>query len=297
MKGFQNIGNTCYLNSGLQMLIQNKDLCKLIIKYASQSKILNTIAQFINEYYTSSNSSISPDEIKKIVQERQELFYGHQQQDSSEFVVFLLDIIDEEIKKVDENKEGIKPIFGIDFNIRIKCKLKSCLQISNKAEVNNFLLLDINSNSSNYSNSFQENKENKDINDLYRQFKSSDKLEDDNKYLCSRCKVKRIASKRSEIIHWPDHLIIWLKRYKQNGMNIQKNNESIIPNSEWRRGYKLYGGIIHSGGLNGGHYIYIGKNEDDNKWYIYDDSHVSEINEERVESALGRAYWLYYKKN
>ena len=31
VKGFQNIGNTCYLNAGLQMIIQNKDLCYSIL--------------------------------------------------------------------------------------------------------------------------------------------------------------------------------------------------------------------------------------------------------------------------
>ena len=43
MKGLVNIGNTCYLNAGLQMLLQNNDFCLLIIKYSSESEILNKI--------------------------------------------------------------------------------------------------------------------------------------------------------------------------------------------------------------------------------------------------------------
>ena len=49
MKGFNNIGNTCYLNAGLQMLIQNKLLCNLILKYSQQSQILKIIGNFIND--------------------------------------------------------------------------------------------------------------------------------------------------------------------------------------------------------------------------------------------------------
>ena len=51
MKGFDNIGNTCYLNAGLQMIIQNKLLCNLILNYSIQSPILKIIGDFINEYY------------------------------------------------------------------------------------------------------------------------------------------------------------------------------------------------------------------------------------------------------
>ena len=56
MKGFHNIGNTCYLNSGLQMLIQNKDLCNLIIQNSDNSEILSNISNFINEYYDTNNN-------------------------------------------------------------------------------------------------------------------------------------------------------------------------------------------------------------------------------------------------
>jgi ubiquitin C-terminal hydrolase len=64
MKGLENIGNTCYLNSGLQMLLQNKDLCNLINKYSSKSDILNKINKFIIDYYDDTNKILTPIEIK-----------------------------------------------------------------------------------------------------------------------------------------------------------------------------------------------------------------------------------------
>ncbi len=283
MKGFINIGNTCYLNAGLQMLVQNQELCALIIKYAGSSPILQTISDFIMEYYSPDPNPISPAPIKNIVEQKQDIFCGFAQQDSTEFIIYLLDTIDEEIKKANPNSKGIEPIFGIKFNVRIKCKLRSCLSIYNREEINNFLLLDIDSNC-------------ESLDDAYRIHRSSDKLESDNKYFCSNCNDKRIASKRSEIVQWPEYLFVWLKRYSQKGRRIMKNTQEITIRQTWRHGNNLQGAVIHSGGLNGGHYIYIGK-QSNNKWYIFDDSSVSEIkSDEELESMLSRAYWLCWKK-
>ena len=283
MKGFINIGNTCYLNSGLQMLIQNEDFCSLIMKYStSNSTILKSISDFILEYYSNDKKPIAPIIIKKIVEQKQDIFMGYSQQDSTEFIIYLLDIIDEEIKKVDPKSKGIEPIFGINFKVIIKCKLRTCLQIYNHNESNNFLLLDIDSDC-------------KSLDDAYRKFKSSDKLNCDNKYFCEKCNDKREASKRSEITEWPKYLFIWLKRYSQEGRRIMKNTQPIIINKEWRHGNKLQGAVIHSGGLNGGHYIYIGKQQ--NKWYMFNDSSISEISsEDELNNLLSNAYWLCYKQ-
>ena len=281
MKGFKNIGNTCYLNSGLQMLIQNTELCALILKYSSKSELLKTIGEFINDYYSDSSDALVPNEIKKIVQEKQDLFCGFGQQDSTEFIIYLLDTIDEEIKQIDKTSQGIQPIFGIQFNSRIKCKLRDCLQIYNKKESNNFILLDIDDDCTS-------------LEEAYRNFKSGEKLQSDNKYYCENCQAKRIASKRSTIEEWPQYLFIWLKRFSQKGKRFYKNSQELDIPIEWRHSNYLQGAVIHYGNLNGGHYVYIGKQND--KWYLFNDANVSEITSEtELKSLLSKAYWLCYK--
>lgn len=278
MKGFQNIGNTCYLNAGLQMLIQNKDLCKMILKYSDHSETLQKIGEFIQEYYSSNNESLSPATIKSIVEINKEIIFGFQQQDTTEFIVHLMDIIDTEIKKINKD-DGLQNIFGITINTRTKCKLRECLNISNMKEKHNFLMLDL-------------NLETTSLEEAYRNLKSGEKLEADNKYYCENCKAKRIASKRYSIETWPSHLFIWLKRFKQDGRRVSKMSQMIKIPLEWRHNMKLQGAVIHYGGLNGGHYVYAGNVKD--KWFLFNDSNVSEIPSGELESLLSQAYWLYY---
>jgi ubiquitin C-terminal hydrolase len=276
MKGLNNIGNTCYLNAGLQMLLQNKDLYQLVLKHSNHSEILRTIANFYDEYYNSSNGSLNPSNIKTIVEERQKMFQGFNQHDSSEFVIYLLDIINDEMK----DSTQLNSIYGLHMNIRIKCKFRECLNIVNKKEISNILFLDL-------------EPEYKDLDDMYRSHRSKDKLDSDNMYFCDKCKDKRIASKRTNIEEWPSHLIIILKRFKQTGFRVQKMNQPLDIPLEWRHENILQGAIIHYGSMGGGHYVYVGKYKD--KWYLFDDSNVSEIpSQEKLKVLLTHAYCLYY---
>jgi ubiquitin C-terminal hydrolase len=73
-KGFNNIGNTCYLNSGLQMLIQNRDFCQIILTNRNVSENVKTMADFIDEYYNSKENTLTPDKIKRIVEKKKAYF-------------------------------------------------------------------------------------------------------------------------------------------------------------------------------------------------------------------------------
>lgn len=279
MKGLNNIGNTCYLNAGLQMLLQNKELHQLVLKHSKHSDKLKTMADFYEEYHNTSNGSLNPSDIKMIVEERQKMFQGFNQHDSSEFVIYLLDIINDEIK----DSSQLNSIYGLHMNIRIKCKLRDCLNIVNKKEISNILFLDI-------------EQEYTELDDAYRSYRSRDKLDSDNMYYCEKCKDKRIASKRASIEEWPSHLIIILKRFKQTGFRVQKMNQPLDIPLEWRHDNILQGAIIHYGSMNGGHYVYVGKYND--KWYLFDDSNVSEIpSQEKLKVLLTHAYCLYYMKS
>ena len=281
-KGFYNLGNTCYLNSGLQLIINNKELCKDILLMAQNNdpplnnnvyQVLLKIAQFIIDYYNDrSNVTLNPSFIKELMASKNNEFLGFKQSDSSEFIIYLLDYIFENFK--------VPKLYQSTTNIKIKCKLLTCLNISEHQEYNNYLILDILENF-------------KDLDDCYRNYKQREKLMDENSYYCEKCQDKRIASKRTEITYWPNHLIIILKRFTNNGRP-QKNNNKIDVPLLWRHGYQLKGIVSHSGSLFGGHYIYIGNHN--NKWIVFNDDHVSEIPIKFLDNYKNTGYVYYFEK-
>ena len=275
MKGLMNIGNTCYLNSAIQMILNIEDLCSLIINNAHMSNKLNIIAEFINQYNNpNSNQVINPVKIKELVGNRENMFGGYGQNDSSEFMIFLFDIINEELDK--NNAFNCNTIIGIKTAINIKCKLVKCLATSEHFETDMFLYLPITSS----------------LTESYRQYKTNEKLFGDNKYFCEKCNKQTIARKRIETTVWPNNLIIVLKRFDNR---LKKNNKEINIPLYWRHNYRLLGGIIHSGDLRGGHYYYFGMR--DSRWYVFNDSNISLVqSEDELNSLTKKAYVLNYKK-
>lgn len=281
MKGFNNLGNTCYLNSGLQLLIQIKDLCNLIHTLSSKNSVLKKLSEFINEYYNLSNGSLDPKYVKDLVSQRNNIFEGFQQQDSSEFIIFFLDFLNAEVNKILPGKNVVDNLFQVEETTTTKCKVLSCLNTSNNIEKSTILMLNINSDCAT-------------LDDCFRFSKQRVKLEGDNKYFCDKCQKNRIASQRKEITKWPKNLIVWLRRYEQKGTRLSKHNQEIRVPIIWRNDYKLKGVVFHSGNLFGGHYIYAGCVN--NEWYLFNDSSVSKLEINSLKNLVDNGYIYYYSR-
>ena len=262
MKGIYNIGNSCYLNSALQLLFNSDDLYKLLYKSTDLYKEAKEYREGVNIF--------NPHNIKILIDSRTDIFKGSSQQDSFEFIIFFFDIIS-------SFNNNIYNKFGIQTNINIKCKLINCYHESSHIETDLMLLLPITEN----------------LTESYKRYKSKELLDDENSYDCTNCKTKTTARKKINIIKWPTNLIIVLKRFDNN---MKKNNNKIHIPIEWRHGYILQGGIIHIGNFNGGHYIYYGYNKLIDKWFIANDSNINIINKDKLNDTIPTSYILYYTK-
>ncbi|KAH9738785.1 ubiquitin carboxyl-terminal hydrolase 5 [Citrus sinensis] len=75
---------------------------------------------------------------------------------------------------------------------------------------------------------------------------------------------------------------------------LNDTRDSANKNSSRRQLYELYALTNHYGGMGSGHYTAHIKLLDENRWYNFDDSHISPINEDDVKSAA--AYVLFYRR-
>ena len=110
--GLNNLGNTCYMNTGLQCLSN----CELLTKYflgdyykdfinkenpiGSQGEIVEKYSQLIHHLWQGDKDCISPIQFKKAFGKLYNAFKDYRQQDSQEFISYLLDSLHEDLNKV-----------------------------------------------------------------------------------------------------------------------------------------------------------------------------------------------------
>lgn len=140
-------------------------------------------------------------------------------------------------------------------------------------------------------------------------FLKEEPLGPDDMWYCPRCKEHRQASKKLDLWRLPDILVFHLKRFSYSRWlknkldtfvnfptrnldlsNYVKSNEA----SEGSHVYELYAISNHYGGLGGGHYSAYCKLIDDNRWYHFDDAHVSPVSEDEIKTSA--AYVLFYRR-
>lgn len=243
--GLRNLHNTCYLNACLQLLTHSGYFVyKILEKENKLNTVEKTILQLILEKWTSNNKTFNPTKIQKSIAKRNSIFELGPQNDSSESMVFLLDLF--------ENKVLLNT-FENKFNSIRECK--ACNNTFERIETFNILSLDM-------SPSFNESL---DI------FQTTENM--DGKVNCDICKKKQDFTRTYKIDTLANNLIIHMKRFiPRNNRYIKNNNPINIQNILNINGYsyELRGIIAHSGRMEGGHYYFIGKNLI-NEWIMYDD--------------------------
>jgi ubiquitin carboxyl-terminal hydrolase 36/42 len=313
-KGLQNLGNTCFFNSILQLLFQCTVLNKLLIDNDINGTLINIYKRFLTSYISDTsetNSIINPQEIVSYVSQ----ILGRrnwEQEDADQYITFIIDSIIEEFKEWSKtslsvtvaNKnmsldELIYNLFTIGVEKELFCP--ECKYISKTNDDVNKLYLAIDPINM-YSSTSTDNS----LNNLINKY-LEESLDEENMWKCDKCNQMVKANIKRNINKLPKYLIITLKRYGNNNMKIETEIDMPLYFSCMNKTYYSRGFVYHSGSTRGGHYVYYGSRNSINKlqnsspsqieWYLYNDSSVSKIDLDTLNNVRKTGYiYLYVSK-
>ena len=305
-------------------LFKNFDLCLLTLQY-----IQVLIGLYCNE---SQKGSYSPDEFKKTISELNPLFQGIQANDSKDLVIFLLEAMNNELVKIHNKKQDINEkeneinqiidssdekkvlkYFVLNFK-KTHCSIigeylcgfnksificQNCNKNTFNFNIFNILIFSLEA-TSNYFNLSYNNSIIPTINfDFCFKYMSKDELFQDT--YCQKCGTIGLAKYKETIYSLPLYLIIILNRGRGNIFNCNVQIPEIFDASNYieiksqNNNYELVGIVSHFGesGM-GGHFIAFCKHSIDGKWRCYNDSIVTECQNDYLNK--GTPYIVFYKK-
>ena len=273
--GLNNNGNTCYLNAAIQLLSHSSYFVHKLFIEANNGNtdkfndVEKNILELFLEKWILKNKVYNPINIQKSIAKINPMFNPGRQNDSSEAMVLLLDLI---------TYKPLQPIFQNKFNSIRQCM--NCKNTFERIEIFNILSLDMSSS----------------IKDSLDNFCKTEDM--DGQVNCEVCQTKQDFQRTYKIDKLANNLIIHMKRFECiNNRKYIKNNkpidiQDIIHITDNK--YELRGINIHSGRRNGGHYYFIGKNLN-NEWTEYNDRNCHPININLKQFAVIGYIFLYEK--
>ncbi|KAJ2557444.1 hypothetical protein EV175_001349 [Coemansia sp. RSA 1933] len=146
------------------------------------------------------------------------------------------------------------------------------------------------------------------LDECLSEFMRPEKLGEDDSWYCSKCKEHQQATKKLDLWRVPEILVVHLKRFQHSRAwrdkidtyvdfplsDLDLTQTVVGPKGE-ALVYDLYSVCNHFGGLGGGHYTAYARSPEDDKWYEFDNSRVSEVRSpDDVKTAA--AYMLFYRQ-
>jgi len=332
LSGLANLGNTCYLNSCMQILSHTYPLNDFL-KTDYMSRINKTPDSILliewhklRDLMWSENCTIAPNGFINAIRtissiKGRDLFSGFQQNDVSEFLLFMIDCFHNSLsREVDIHISGTPTSYADILAIKCYTMMKDMYKKEYSEMIDLFFGIGVTQIQSIKTKEILScrpemfcvlslpiplAKLNLSLYDCLDEYCKVERLEKDNAYLNEKTNEKEDVDKG--ILFWslPQILIIDIKRYTFSGKKL--NNHIDIPLEEVNLSkyvngynkesyvYNLYGICNHSGGTLGGHYTSYVKIKN-GKWYEFNDTSVREIDTDKLVS--NKSYCFFYiKKN
>jgi len=331
--GLANLGNTCFLNSCIQVLNQTEELYKIItsgkpVNESSPDTIMLKEWIDLKTVMSSGNGTLSPNKFVHMVQQvaqvkGRELFTGWAQNDINEFLLFLMDCFHNslarpakvQINGTPENQTDqraiicyrlIQSVYAKEYSkvldVFYGVYMTEIIQLdgqqilSMKAE--HYFVLDL--------QLFYQNQICNNLYDCFNLFIQAEHLEGDNAWFNDATGEKQSVYKQTNFWSFPDVLVISLKRFSPDGARkLQHVVDFPLENldlSKYTKGYQsqkniydLFGVCNHMGGVMGGHYTAYVKHIDQGGWFHYNDTIIEPVPNPSVIVSPS-AYCLFYRK-
>ena len=332
-RGIHNLGNTCFLNTCLQILLHTYEIFSLPLELCNtnkiEAKIMEQLILFQIEMMNGNVDAISPISllqwIKHIAQiQNRLLFTGYSQNDMSEFLLFFMDCMhicfqrpmDIQIQGKIENETDematqcysmisemykkeyseIKHLFyGITVSRLIDTTTdKNILQTKSES----FFILDLPIDGPNlYS--------------CLHKYVTPELLEKDNAWFNEKTQQKQDVYKQNIFWSFPPILVISLNRFyveiennrMMKNMHLVDFPIDLLDLSSFVHGYnpssfqyELYGICNHMGDMTSGHYSAFVKTQQ-KQWFHCNDENIEIVGNENLNKMITPlAYCLFYRK-
>uniref|UniRef100_A0A8C1UR73 Ubiquitin carboxyl-terminal hydrolase n=1 Tax=Cyprinus carpio TaxID=7962 RepID=A0A8C1UR73_CYPCA len=277
-RGLLNQGATCYLNATLQVLFMTPAFRDRVLLLDTREKLKSALKELFEELIKQDRGDRSVS-TKGVIQALG-IETVYEQQDAVEYFLDILEKVGPDLAEV---------FRGTMRNHR------TCSENHKSHDDSSFKSLQIALNSRDGTYRLEDG--------IQSYFASTELVGDDQMY-CEDCDEKRDTIWSCDIHEYPAILPLHLKRfvYDRWSRGFVKNNcpmdvplQLPLQFQEQEQQYSLYAVINHRGSRHGGHYTAHIRSSEENKWYCFDDSRVTEVDESKLKGS-SEAYLLLYQK-